>query len=492
VWAEALDGGDPRKEAPFRDHVLMLSAPFNGSPAELAKTEQRFVSLEWGANGDLAILRDTDHRTATNRVFFLDPKQPGQAPRLVWTLNTRSQYDNPGNFVQEELPNGQHAVLETDGAVFLTGNGASPQGDHPFLDRLDLRSLESKRLFHSGAEEYESVVALLTPDGSRFLTRHESPKDPPNYFVRSSAGEDKAISDFTDPTPIVRRIRVQLVTYQRADGVPLSMRVYLPPDYKEGERRPAILIGYPFEYTNVKMAGQVTGSPYRFLGFSEADIGPGGGDSGSPIYLVLHGYVILSDVSLPIVGAPNVVNDTFIPQLVADAKATIDKAASLGYIDPNRVAVAGHSYGAFMTANLMAHSDLFRAGCAQSGAYNRTLTPFGFQSERRTFWQAKTTYENMSPFFFADKFKGAIMLVHGIDDNNSGTFPIQSLRMYEALQGNGATVRYIQLPYESHIYEGKQSIEEVEWEQAMWFDKYVKNAPAAAATADGTTEGPGH
>jgi dipeptidyl aminopeptidase/acylaminoacyl peptidase len=478
VWAEALDGGDPRKEAPYRDHVLSLSAPFTGTPVELAKTEQRFVGLEWGSNGDLAILRDTNHRTATNRVFFFDPKQPGQALRLVFTLNARSQYDNPGNFVQQILPNGQPAVSEADGAVFLTGNGASPQGDHPFLDRFDIHTLKTQRLFHSGAEEYERVTALLAPDGSRFLTSHESPKDPPNYFVRSASGENRAVSHFTDPTPIVRSIRSELVTYQRPDGVNLSMRVYLPPDYKQGERRPAIVIGYPLEYTNAKMAGQVTGSPYRFLGFSESDLGPGGGDSASPMYLVLAGYVVLSDTTMPIVGLPNVVNDTFIDQLVADAKAAIDKAAAMGVIDPNRVAVAGHSYGAFMTANLMAHSNLFRAGCAQSGAYNRTLTPFTFQSERRTFWQAKSVYENMSPFFFADKLKAPILLVHGMADNNSGTFPIQSLRFYEALQGNGGIIRYVQLPYESHIYVGQQSIEEVEWQQLEWFDKYVKNAPA--------------
>jgi dipeptidyl aminopeptidase/acylaminoacyl peptidase len=478
VWAEALDGGDPRKEAPYRDHVLSLSAPFTGTPVELAKTEQRFTSLEWGSNGDLAILRDSDHRTATNRVFFLDPKQPGQAPRLVFTLNARAQYDNPGTFVQQMLPNGQRAVLETDGSVFLTGVGASPQGDHPFLDRFDIHTLKAQRLFHSGAEEYESVTALLAPDGSRFLTEHQSPKDPPNYFVRTASGENRAVSHYTDPTPLVRSIRSELVTYQRPDGVPLSMRIYLPPDYKQGERRPAIVIGYPLEYTNPKMAGQVTGSPYRFLGFSESDLGPGGGDSGSPMYLVLAGYVVLSDTTMPIVGLPSVVNDTFIEQLVADAKAAIDKAAAMGVIDPNRVAVAGHSYGAFMTANLMAHSNLFRAGCAQSGAYNRTLTPFTFQSERRTFWQAKSVYENMSPFFFADKLKAPIMLVHGMADNNSGTFPIQSLRMYEALQGNGGTVRYVQLPYESHIYVGLQSIEEVVWQQLEWFDKYVKNAPA--------------
>ncbi|HEV2387857.1 MAG TPA: prolyl oligopeptidase family serine peptidase [Candidatus Acidoferrales bacterium] len=483
VWTQALDGGDPRKTVPYRDRLLALAAPFTGAPVELAKTEDRLASVEWGSAGDLGILREARWRTATNRVFFFDPNHPGQAPRLVWTLNTRSQYDNPGSFIEQVLPNGQRAVLETAGSVFLAGAGASPEGDHPFLDRLDIQSLRSERLFHCAAKVYERVAALLAPDGSRFLTERETPADPPNYWVRGSGGEDRMVSHFADPTPIVRSIRSELVTYQRADGVPLSMTVYLPPDYKQGERRPAVVVGYPLEYSNAKMAGQVTGSPYRFISFPV--FGAGAGDTGGPLYLLLDGYVILDNVAMPIVGPPSTVNDTYVDQLVADAKAAIDKAAAMGVLDPNRVGVTGHSYGAFMTANLLAHSNLFRAGCAQSGAYNRTLTPFGFQSERRTFWEAEPVYEQMSPFFFANKFQAPVLLIHGMDDNNSGTFPIQSLRLYEALQGNGATVRYVQLPYESHIYIGRQSIEEVEWEMMTWFDKYVKNAPAEAGGGAG-------
>lgn len=480
VWAEALDGGNPRNQAPFRDHVLSLSAPFTGAPVELAKTHDRLVAFQWGSNGDLGILRETVWHAATNKIFFFDPNHPDQAPRLVWTLNTRSHYNNPGNLVEETLPNGQRAVLETNGNVFLTGAGASPEGDHPFLDRFNIQTWQSDRLFQCGPQEYATVVALLSPDGSRFLTERETPTEPPNYYVRSHSGENLMVSNFADPTPIVRKIRSQLVTYQRPDGVPLSMMVYLPPDYKEGERLPAIVVGYPLEYSSIKVAGEVTGSKYRFLSFPV--FGAANGDTGSPLYLLLDGYVVLDQVAMPIVGPPETVNNTFIPQLVADAKAAIDKAAAMGYIDPNRVGVTGHSYGAFMTANLMAHCNLFRAGIAQSGAYNRTLTPFGFQSERRTFWQAKTVYEDMSPFFFANDYKAPIEIINGMDDNNSGTFPIQSLRMYEALQGNGAVVRWVQLPYESHIYAGRQSVEDVVWEMMNWFDKYVKNAPVPEGT----------
>jgi dipeptidyl aminopeptidase/acylaminoacyl peptidase len=488
VWAEALDGGDPRKQVPFRDQLLSLAAPFSGPPMELAKTKDRLANFQWGSGGDLGILRETVWRSATIRISFFDPNHPDQTPRPAWTFNVRSQYDNPGSFVEQVLPNGQRAVLETNGNVFLTGVGASPSGDHPFLDRVDIHTLQSKRLFQCGPEEYERVVDLLAADGSRFLTDRETPADPPNYFVRSSSGESLTVSHFLDPTPVVRKIRSELVTYQRADGVPLSMMVYLPPDYKPGEQLPAIVVGYPLEYSSIKMAGQVTGSKYRFLSFPV--FGAANGDTGSPLYLLLDGYVVLDQVAMPIVGPPQTVNDTFIPQLVADAKAAIDKAAEMGFIDPKRVGVTGHSYGAFMTANLMAHCDLFRAGIAQSGAYNRTLTPFGFQSERRTFWQAKPVYEEMSPFFFANDYKAPIMIINGMDDNNSGTFPIQSLRMYEALQGNGAIVRWIQLPYESHIYAGRQSVEDVVWEMMTWFDKYVKN-PRSTMNSD-TAQSPAH
>lgn len=482
VWAEALDGGNPRSKAPFRDHVLSLSAPFAGAPVELAKTQDRLQSFQWGASGDLGILRETVWRSSTVRISFFNPNHPDQAPRTAWTFNVRSQYNNPGNFVEETLPNGQRAVLETNGNVFLTGVGASPEGDHPFLDRVDINTLQNKRLFKCGPNDYETVADLLTPDGSRFLTERETPADPPNYYVRSDSGQNLMVSHFTDPTPIVRKIRSELVTYKRADGVPLSMMVYLPPDYKEGEHLPAVVVGYPLEYSSIEMAGQVIGSKHRFLSFPV--FGAANGDTGSPLYLLLDGYVVLDQVAMPIVGPPETVNNTFITQLVDDAKAAIDKAAEMGFIDPHRVGVTGHSYGAFMTANLMAHSDLFRAGVSQSGAYNRTLTPFGFQSERRTFWQAESIYEEMSPFFFANDFKAPVLIINGMDDNNSGTFPIQSLRMYEALQGNGAVVRWIQLPYESHIYAGRQSVEDVVWEMMGWFDKYVKNArPTAGADA---------
>jgi dipeptidyl aminopeptidase/acylaminoacyl peptidase len=280
------------------------------------------------------------------------------------------------------------------------------------------------------------------------------------------SGARQFVTRFTDPTPQLRGIEKELVKYKRADGVDLSFTLYLPPDYKQGERRPAVVWAYPLEFTDASTAGQVTGSPNRFTTIAGY----------SHLFFLLQGYVVMDNATMPVVGDPETVNNTYVEQIVSSSKAAIDKAAEMGVIDPNRVGVGGHSYGAFMTANLLAHCDLFRAGIARSGAYNRTLTPFGFQSERRTLWQATDTYMKMSPFLHAQKINEPILLIHGQADNNSGTFPIQSERMYMALKGNGGTVRYVTLPHESHGYSARESVEHTLWEMLNWFEKHVKNA----------------
>jgi dipeptidyl aminopeptidase/acylaminoacyl peptidase len=313
-------------------------------------------------------------------------------------------------------------------------------------------------------------VALVDDAGPRFLTRHETPARPPNYFLRTAPGNARAaLTDFPDPTPQIRGIRKQIVTYQRADGVPLSFTLYLPPEYSEGQRLPTVLWAYPREFGDADTAGQVSGSPHRFTTLGGI----------SHLFFLLQGYAVLDDATMPVVGPPETVNDTFIDQVVASAKAAIDKAIEMGVTDPDRVGVGGHSYGAFMTANLLAHSDLFRAGIARSGAYNRTLTPFGFQSERRTLWEAPEVYTRLSPFMHAHRINEPILLIHGEDDNNPGTFPLQSERLYHAIKGNGGTVRYVTLPHESHGYAARESVEHTLWEMIAWFDRHVKNAPAA-------------
>jgi dipeptidyl aminopeptidase/acylaminoacyl peptidase len=468
VWAEALDGGDPKNKVPYRDHLLLLPAPFTGKPVECVKLEQRFVNLIFGEKHGLALVHDYDRDRRWVRTFEIALQHPGEPPKLIWERSIRDRYKDPGFPVMRTLPNGQEVILQQEDTIYLDGAGASPKGDFPFLDRFDLTTHESTRLFQSADKTYESFVALLSDEASRFVTRFETPDDPPNLFIRELARPEAktALTHFPDPAPQLRGITKQLVTYKRNDGVGLSFTLYLPPGYKPGQRLPTIVWAYPLEYNDAATAGQVSGSQYRFTLIGGI----------SHLFLLTQGYAILDNATMPVIGDPETMNNTYVEQIVASAKAAIDKAAEMGVTDSNRVGVGGHSYGAFMTANLLAHSNLFKAGVARSGAYNRTLTPFGFQSERRTFWEAPEIYMKVSPFAFANKIKTPILLIHGEADDNSGTFPVQSERMYQAIKGNGGTVRYVTLPYEAHGYVGLESVEHTLWEMITWYDRWVKNA----------------
>ncbi|HKG48294.1 MAG TPA: prolyl oligopeptidase family serine peptidase, partial [Pyrinomonadaceae bacterium] len=466
VWVQALDNGDPKTKVSHRDRVVMLKAPFTTQPTELFKIEHRLNSMIWGEKG-VALITDFERDKRWLRTFLLDVNKPDITPRLVWSRNQRDRYNDPGTPVTRVV-RGQRAMLQSGDSIYLIGDGASPEGDRPFLDRFNLQTLKSDRIFRSEGNSYEAVITLLSDDGSQFITRRESPTEAPNYFVRSNNAQARALTNFNDPTPQLRGIKKQLVTYKRADGVQCSFTLYLPPGYKEGTRLPTVVWAYPLEFTDASTAGQVTGSTQK----ATSIVGP------SHLFFLLEGYAVLDNTTMPVVGSPETVNNTYVEQIVMSAKAAIDKATQMGVTDPDRVGVGGHSYGAFMTANLLAHSDLFRAGIARSGAYNRTLTPFGFQSERRTIWEAPELYLKVSPFMFASKINEPMLMIHGEADDNTGTFPIQSERMYQAMKGHGATVRLVMLPHEAHGYAGRESIEHVLFEMINWFDKYVKNAPS--------------
>jgi dipeptidyl aminopeptidase/acylaminoacyl peptidase len=473
IWVKALDGGDPKKKVAHRDSVLMLKAPFTGQPAEIFRTEHRFSGGFFTEKG-LAFIFDYERDKRWVRTFMIDPDKPDTPARLVWSRSQQDRYNDPGALVTRTF-GGQRAVMQNGDRIYLIGTGASPEGDRPFLDRFNLQTLKAERIFRSDADRYETIAALLSDDASRFITRRESSTEAPNYFIRSTADLALAqpLTKFPDPMPQLRGIKKQLVTYKRADGVQCSFTLYLPPDYKEGTRLPTVVWAYPLEFTDASTAGQITGSTQRATTIT----GP------SHLFFLLAGYAILDNATMPVVGTPETVNNTYVEQIVMSAKAAIDKAVELGVTDPDRVGVGGHSYGAFMTANLLAHSDLFRAGIARSGAYNRTLTPFGFQSERRTIWEAPDLYLKVSPFMFAQKVNEPMLMIHGEADDNTGTFPIQSERMYQALKGHGATVRLVMLPHEAHGYAGRESIEHVLHEMISWFDKHVKNAPARTKEA---------
>jgi dipeptidyl aminopeptidase/acylaminoacyl peptidase len=497
VWGEALDGGDTRAKVPFHDKVLALTAPFQGQPVELTKVQFRLMSRGAGVGGrggspvvmwgeKYALVTEYDRARRWTRTKMIDPDKPGDEGRIIWDRSAQDRYRDPGVPVFLTRANGARIVLQDGNTIFLRSEGASPKGDFPFLAKFDLETLKSERIFTAADGTYEAVEALLSNDGSKFLTRFETPNDVPNYFVRTAGSNDKKqVTKFVDPNPSLRGIQKQLVTYKREDGVPLSFTLYLPPDcgspadkgampcHQTGVRMPTIVWAYPLEFSDASTAGQVGGSQYRFTqmgGISE-------------LFLVTQGYALLDSATMPVVGDPETMNDKYVEQITMSAKAAIDKAAEMGVTDPNRVGVGGHSYGAFMTANLLAHTKLFKAGVARSGAYNRTLTPFGFQSERRTFWEAPDMYLNVSPFAHAQNIKTPILLIHGEADDNSGTFPIQSERMYAAIKGNGGVVRYVTLPYEPHGYLGRESVEHVQWEMVHWFDQWVKNPKPAQNTA---------
>jgi dipeptidyl aminopeptidase/acylaminoacyl peptidase len=480
TWAEALDGGDLKNKVPFRDKVLALTAPFSGAAVEVAKTEGRFNGISYTEKG-VALLSESDRATRRTRTWILEA---GAEPRKLWDRRQQDAYTNPGNPVVKRdggggsgrgggggfgggFGGGGGMILQNGDSILLAGQGSSPDGDRPFLDRLNLKTLKSERLFRCAEKTFEAIIAPLDEDAKVLLTEYETATEPPNFYVRDlAAGTKRAITQFKDPAPQLAGVEKQFITYDRKDGVKLSATLYLPPGYKKGERLPMLMWAYPREFTDTDTASQVSGSPYRFTRVNGI----------SHLFLLTQGYAILDGPTMPIVGPGETANDTYVEQLVSSAEAAVNKVVEMGVADRDRIGVGGHSYGAFMTANLLAHCDLFRAGIARSGAYNRTLTPFGFQSERRTFWEVSEIYGKMSPFYYANKINEPILLMHGEADDNSGTFPIQSERFYMALKGHGATVRYVTLPFEPHGYIGRESTLHTLAEMINWMDKYVKNA----------------
>lgn len=469
VWSEALRS-DTMAVDGVRDRVQMLAAPFSGSPVTMVATEFRAQGVLW-AKPDLAIVQEGWRTSRTQRMWAVDPSKPGSKPRMLWESSTEDRYADPGSFMTTTNAAGESVLkLTPDGRyAFLQGNGASDEGDRPFVDRYELATGNKTRLFQSATGVYERAIELLNAAGDRMLTQRESKTEVPNYWVRETRARSapRQLTNFSDPAPQFAGVTSELITYKRKDGVQLSGTLYLPAGYDKTRDGPLpfLLWAYPREFRSAAAAAQVQGSPHRF-------VRPNGS---SHLFALTQGYGVLDGPAMPIIGEGDAEpNDTYVEQLVSSAEAAVNAIVELGVADRDRIGVGGHSYGAFMTANLLAHSRLFRAGLARSGAYNRTLTPFGFQAEQRSYWQAQEIYTNMSPFTYANRIKDPILLIHGMADNNTGTFPVQSERMYAALKGNGATVRYVQLPAESHGYAARESIGHTLFEMVNWLDKHVK------------------
>ena len=468
-WAEAQDKGDPRVKVAERDIVFTLSAPFTGEKKKLIGTTLRFGGISW-SDDSFAILNERWFASRMEKRSVINPSNPSQAPKVIIERSSDDLYNDPGSPLFTRNAFGRNVLMRKGELVFMTSEGAGPEGSMPFLSTFNTSTKEQKILWRSQAPYYERVSKVLAADATEFITIKEGTDLQPNYWLINTKKRIAPIqlTSFAHPYESIKGIKKQLVTYKRKDGLNLSAVVYTPQGYdpaKDG-RLPVLMWAYPREYKSAADAAQVRGSKYTFTRLSW----------GSPIYWVTRGYAIMDQTEMPIVGeGDQEPNDFFIEQLVANAEAAIDHIVEMGIGDRNRIAVGGHSYGAFMTANLLSHTNIFAAGIARSGAYNRTLTPFGFQYEQRTYWEAPEVYFNMSPFSFADKVKTPILLIHGEADNNSGTFPIQSERYYNALKGHGATTRLVFLPHESHGYAAKESVLHTLWEMDTWLEKYVKN-----------------
>ena len=469
-FVEALDGGDPANAVEFRDEVFLWNAPFTLNPTSLAKTKQRYAGIVWG-NATTAILYDQWYDTRNEKTYLINPSNPAQAPKVIFDRNSQDIYSDPGSFETVKNQYGRQVLaLENDNA-YLIGEGHTKEGQFPFIDEFNMKTLKPKRLYQSAyKDKKESIFCIEGFKKGDVLVQLQSKSDYPNYYFRNIKKKNQLtqITDFKNPFESIKNVHKEVIKYKRKDGVELSGTLYLPAGYdmKKKEKLPLLIWAYPEEYKDKNSAGQSAQNPNDFT-FPYY---------GSFVYWVNKGYVVLDDASFPIIGEGTTEpNDTFIPQLVSNAEAAIDAVDKLGYINRKKVAVGGHSYGAFMTANLLTHSDLFACGIARSGAYNRTLTPFGFQSEQRNYWEATDVYNTMSPFMNAEKMNTPMLLVHGDADNNPGTFTLQTERYFQALKGLGAPVRMVLLPKESHGYAAKENILHLLWEQDQFLEKHLKN-----------------
>ncbi|HKP32955.1 MAG TPA: prolyl oligopeptidase family serine peptidase [Chitinophagaceae bacterium] len=483
VYVQALDKGLGRnKSYEFRDAMMSVNILAGTDPKELFKTKRRLNNVIWG-NATTAI----EYESMTfDRKIQMNKFNPSTGEmELLFERSSNDAYSDIGFPMTAINQYGRNAlIILKNGNILLRSQGSSPQGDMPFVQQFDLKNKKGTIIWRCEAPYYETVIDVIDPDKNIYLTSRESQTEVPNYYlltINSKKGKSTvnrtAVTDFKNPYPQLEGVVKQKISYKRDDGIDLTGDLYLPKGYnkeKDGPL-PVVMWAYPREYKSAADAAQVRGSKYTFTRVNY----------GSPIFWITQGYAVLDNAEMPIVGeGTKEPNDNFIPQLHLNAHAAIQALAKMGVGDSNRVAVGGHSYGAFMTANLLAHTKLFKAGIARSGAYNRTLTPFGFQAEERTYWEAPEVYYNMSPFMFANNIKTPLLMIHGEMDNNSGTFPIQSERLYNAIKGHGGTVRFVILPYESHGYAARENILHMLWEQDQWLNRYVKNYDKNQKDAD--------
>src|ERR1035437_603163 len=475
-YVEALDGGDPLKKVPFRESLKTWAAPFSDAPREARRLVHRFRGAAWTSAPGRVLVTEFDRDRRWRTTSIVDLATPEAVAKPLFDLSAQDAYGDPGRFVLATSRRGRRTILMDGDSAWLAGEGASPKGSFPFLDRIDLASGRKSRLFNSADDAFERFVAFVGASRTRIVTRRETKTEPPNlWLVALETKKRTRLTDDKDPAPQLAGVTKEILKYERADKVPLSGTLYLPPGYKPGTRLPCFVWAYPLEYSDADTAGQVRLSPNSFTRLSGA----------SPLFFLTQGWAVLMDATMPVVGDPEHMNDTYVEQIGASAKATIDALDARGVVDRKRVVVGGHSYGAFMTANLLAHTDLFAAGIARSGPYTPWRTPLGFQSKGRNYWEATDVYTKVSPFTYANKIKTPILLIHGEADSNSGTFPIQSERLFAAIQGTGGTARLVMLPAEAHGYRARESVLHTLAEMLEWGEKWTRDRGQAATGGAG-------
>ncbi|MBL7767012.1 MAG: S9 family peptidase [Chitinophagaceae bacterium] len=466
-FVQALDEGNPENKVEYRDEILTWNAPFDAEPASILKTRQRFSGILWG-DENLAIATDNWYDTRNQKTYLFDPSDNKVEAKIIYDRNSQDIYSDPGNFETHRNEYGRYVLLREKDELFLMGDGFTKDGQFPFIDAFQLKDHKTRRLYQSAyTDKKEDLLSIEDIKKGEVLIQLQSANEFPNYYIRNLKKKMAPVplTQFKNPFESIKDIRKEVIKYKRKDGLDLSGTLYYPLGFDANKKYPLLIWAYPQEFKDKNSAGQSAQNPNEFT-FP---------NYGSFVYWVTRGYVVLDDAAFPIVGEGKTEpNDNFIEQLVDDAAAAIDAVDKLGIIDRNKVAVGGHSYGAFMTANLLTHSKLFACGIARSGAYNRTLTPFGFQSEQRNYWDVPAVYNTMSPFMNADKMKTPLLLVHGEADNNPGTFTLQTERYFQALKGLGAPVRMLILPKESHGYAAKENIFHLLWEQDQFLEKNLK------------------
>jgi dipeptidyl aminopeptidase/acylaminoacyl peptidase len=502
---ETKDAKDA-KEPPRKDRVMQWLPPFGKDDAKVVyETPHRIASAQYSADCKLLFLTQTiDGQRQITAVDLDDPKTTyviyrapaagrGGPPKRDDGDAKKDDTDGeqpPGRGGQFGAAGGGGPSLLTrtagggvrvvrissGGDVYLTGTERARGGDAPFprpyIDRVNIKTGKKDRIFEGKGEMLETIDAVDGDDITRvFTTRQKTDVVPDSYVTELDGGKVTKLTDNVDHFAWFRDLKVQRFQVTRVDGFRFWVRVTTPPDAKG--KLPALFWIYPREYADQAAYNASAGRTAAANTGRYTTPGPR-----SMALLTLAGYAVV-EPDVPIVGPPGRMNDNYIPDLRNSLWAAIDELDKRGLIDRDRLAVGGHSYGGFSTANALAHTPFFKAGIAGDGNYNRTLTAMTFQTERRHLWDARETYLEMSPLLWANRVNGALLMYHGMEDANVGTDPIHAEHLFRALDGLGKPAALYMYPHEGHGPVAQETVLDLWARWVAWLDMHVKDAKPA-------------